>query len=310
MAKSNKIKQGLGKGLGALISSVSFTADEGFSVSNENEQPGITSNIEIKKIITNPYQPRKDFDEVALEDLKNSIQKHGVITAITVRKTDEGYELISGERRVRASILAGLDSIPAYVLDVNTNVQMLEIALIENLQREDLNPIEVANGYQRLIEEYKYTQEQVAERVGRERSTISNFIRLLRLPVSVQDQVRTKKLSYGHARALVSIDDHAKIIVAINEIVTNNLSVRQTEQLVRKILDSNKNSKEKKAPKSNKLSATLEAVINEKSDLLRKIFGTQVKIFPKSETSGSIEFQFYSADDFERLMELFEKARE
>ena len=301
--KSNN--RGLGKGLGALINNVSFKPDEGFSVGGEKDETGFINFIEPSKIITNPYQPRTDFDERALEDLSNSISKHGLIQPITVRKVENGYELISGERRLRALQMAGLDKVPCYVLDVNTNVQMLELALIENLLREDLNPVEVASGYQRLIEEYKYTQEQVAERVGKERSTVTNFLRLLRLPASIQDMVRTKKLTFGHARTLVSLDDHAKIIAAADEIIKNNLSVRETEALIKKISQG----KKKPAPEKNDKSIPAEviAVINEKADYLRKIFGTNIKIYPKSKSSGTIEMQFYSAEDFERIMELFER---
>ncbi len=305
MAKTIKTNRGLGKGLGALISNVSFKPDEGFSIGGQKDETGLINLIEINKIITNPYQPRTDFDESALEDLKNSILKHGLIQPITVRKVENGYELISGERRLRASTLAGIPKVPCYVIDVNTNVQMLELALIENLLREDLNPVEIASGYQRLIEEYKYTQEQVAERVGRERSTVTNFLRLLRLPASIQDMVRMKKLSFGHARALVPIDDHTKIIAVANDIIQNNLSVRETEALIKKISNNKKITNTDKNDKS--IPTEVIAVLKEKADYLRKIFGTNVQIYPKSKSSGTIELQFYTAEDFERIMELFEK---
>lgn len=309
MSKSNKIKPGLGKGLGALIGSVTYKAEEGFSLTGEPDKTGFTSLIDLDKIVTNPFQPRYDFDEVALEDLKNSILKHGVITAISVRKKDDHYELISGERRVRAARLAGLKQIPAYVLDVNTNTQMLEIALIENLQREDLNPVEIANGYQRLIEEYNYTQEQLADRIGKDRSTITNFLRILKLPASVQDLIRAKKISFGHARALAALDDHTKIIWATNEIINNNLSVRETEKLVKKIIE-NKIIQNKKTQKTNQIPYDIEAIIKEKTDQLRDIYGTQVKIYPKTKTSGTIELEYYTADDFERIIELLSKAKQ
>ncbi|HRP01034.1 MAG TPA: ParB/RepB/Spo0J family partition protein [Candidatus Kapabacteria bacterium] len=306
MSKTPKINRGLGKGLGALISNVSFKPEEGFRMEGEKDETGLISLIEISKIKANQYQPRTDFDDNALEDLKNSIINHGLIQPITVRKIEDGYELVSGERRLRASTLAGLNKLPCYVIDVNTNVQMLELALIENLLREDLNPVEVASGYQRLIEEYKYTQEQVAERVGKERSTVTNFLRLLRLPASIQDMVRSKKLSFGHARSLVSIDDHAKILAIAEEIIKNNLSVRETEALIKRI---NSNNKKKASNDKNENSIPQEvlAVINDKADYLRKIFGTNVKIYPKSKSSGTIELQFYSSEDFERIIDLFEK---
>jgi ParB family chromosome partitioning protein len=311
MSNIKKIKTGLGKGLGALIPSVHFKADEGFSVGDENEnrQRGLISEVDIDKVVRNPYQPRQDFDLQALEDLKNSILKHGVIQPITVRKVEIGYELISGERRLRASKEAGMVKIPAYVMVVNTDFQMLELALIENLQREDLNPIEVANGYQRLIEECSYTQEQVADRVGKERSTVTNFLRLLKLPEKIQDYVRIKKFTMGHARALLALSDHAKMIWAGEEIINKTLSVRATESLVKQILAGELRVTPlplKKKVIGSEISPDIISVLNDKADGLRRLFGTQVKILPKSKTSGIIEFEFYSPDDLERLIDIFE----
>jgi len=247
-----------------------------------------------------------------LEELKNSILKHGVIQAISVRHSINGYELISGERRLRASIAAGLKQIPAYVLDDVSDKQMLEIALIENVQRENLNPIEIAHGYNRLIEECNYTQEQVAERVGKDRSTVTNFLRLLKLPESIQELVREKKLSMGHARTLLALDDHLKMIAASNEIIEKELSVRATEMLVRDIqkgkvkftVDGKRIApqKDKKDILPKESALQLEEIENR----LRHLLATNVKITPKSQESGTIEFEFYSIDDFERLIEIFE----
>lgn len=311
MTKSTKMKTGLGKGLGALIPSVEFSADRGFTVSKDESNENsinILSIIEVSKIRANPYQPRQDFDENALEDLKKSILKHGLITPITVRRSINGYELISGERRLRAHQLGEIETIPAYVLEVNTPIEMLELAMIENIQREDLNPIETAHGYKRLIEEFNYTQEQVAERVGKERSTVTNFLRLLKLPENLQEALRAREISMGHARALLALSDVAKMIWAGNEIISKKLSVRDTESLVKQIETGAQaqNSKAKVNSKKDIISAEVKAVLDEKADNLRKSFGTQVRITPRSKESGTIEFEFYSANDLERLFELFE----
>jgi ParB family chromosome partitioning protein len=311
MTKSTKIKPGLGKGLGALIPSVEFSTEKGFTMSKESEDGednGIIGLIEISKIRINPYQPRQDFDKEALEGLKNSILKHGVISPITVRKSINGYELISGERRLRATTEAGLEKIPAYIMDVNTPLEMLELALIENIQRENLNPIETAHGYKRLIEEHNYTQEQVAERVGKDRSTVTNFLRLLKLPENLQEALRSKEISVGHARALLALSDVAKMIWAGNQIIEKQLSVRETESLVKQIETGKINvvSKPKQGLKKEIISAEVKAVLEEKANNLRQAFGTQVRITPKTKESGTVEFEFYSADDLERLFELFE----
>lgn len=320
LPKKDKIKHGLGKGLGALIPSVEFNKEKGFKVSpvssSEGEKKGTVTLIDIDKIKRNPYQPRRDFDPEALEELKNSILKHGVIQAIAVRHSINGYELISGERRLRASIAAGLKKIPAYVLEDVSDKQMLELALIENVQRENLNPIEIAHGYNRLIEECNYTQEQVAERVGKDRTTVTNFLRLLKLPESIQELVREKKLSMGHARTLLALDDPAKIIAASHEILEKELSVRATENLVRDIQKGKvkftydgkriapQKEKQEVLPKESALQ--LEEIENR----LRHLFATNVKIIPKNQESGTIEFEFYSIDDFERLIEIFEKVNQ
>lgn len=310
MSKSSKIKPGLGKGLGALIPSVEFNAETGFTITDENQKlsGSMIAKIEISKIRTNPYQPRQDFDLEALDSLKKSILKHGIISPITVRRSINGYELISGERRLRASIEAGLETIPAYILDINTSLEMLELALIENIQREDLNPIETAHGYKRLIEEYKYTQEQVAERVGKDRSTVTNFLRLLKLPENLQESLRAKEISVGHARALLALNDSAKMIWAGMQINEKQLSVRETEALVKQIESGtlNINSKPKQNIKKDILSSEVKAVLHEKADRLKQIFGTQVRITPKTKESGTIELEFYSADDLERLIDLLE----
>ncbi len=316
--KKEKVKHGLGKGLGALIPTVEFSKDKGFKLApkvEEEESPSeqsLAKLIDVDKIKKNPYQPRTEFDAEELENLKNSIIAHGLISPIAVRYSINGYELISGERRLRAFILAGMKKITAYIINVKSDEEMLELAIIENVQRENLNPIEVAHGYNRLIEEYKYTQEQVAERVGKDRSTVTNFLRLLRLPDSVQDMLRGKKISMGHARALLGINDKSHIIAAAKEIIDKGLSVRATETLVKDIeigkvkfaFDGKKitTQKEKKEIVEKEVALQLEEIENR----LRQQFGTNVRVIPKTKTTGIVEFEFYSIDDFDRLIELFE----
>lgn len=316
MAKTKKAKPGLGKGLGALLPSNIHFSDNGFKFDSEEKEhmEGQIALIEINKVNYNPYQPRKDFDKKSLEDLTNSILEHGVIQPITVRRAVDGYELISGERRLRASNDAGYTKIPAYVLEVKDDVQMLEIALIENVQREDLNPIEIANGYHRLIEECNYTQEQVADKVSKDRSTITNFLRLLRLPEKIQNSLRDKKITMGHARTLLGLSSTERMEMAWDVIINKHLSVRATEQLVKDIelgkydeKESKKKKKRKKKDSKDNVSPETAALLEKSESTLRHTFGTQVKINPKTESTGTIEFEFYSIDDFERLLDLLSK---
>lgn len=306
MAKKKRSQPVLGKGLGALLPSVDFS-DENKSndnISPEETQDRFLINLKIDKIRTNPYQPRDEFDSQALNDLKESILEHGVIQPITVRKSINGYELVSGERRLRASKDAGLAEIPAYVLTFESDNKMLELALIENLQRENLNPIEIANGYQRLIEECSYTQEEVSKKVSKERSTVTNFLRLLKLPEKIQDSLRKKEISMGHARALLALSEQAKMIAAWKEIVDYKFSVRQTEKLVRDIESGKKTDKKNK--KKSPVSREIQIVLEDTANKLRQSYGTNVKITPKSKESGVISFEFYSQDDLERLVDIFD----
>ncbi len=311
-------KSALGKGLGALLPNIQFS-DKGFKIFDDE------SNIEIKKednlaeipvskIVFNPYQPRKKFDEKALEELKNSIIENGVISPITVRRSVNGYELIAGERRLRASVMAGLEKIPAYIRGIDDDVDMLQLALIENLQREDLNPIETANGYRRLINEHNLTQEQVAVKIGKDRSTITNFLRLLKLPQKIQDSLSNGEISTGHARALLPLTNTELMLFAWKEIIKNALSVRATERLVRdliankiKPLGDKEKKEEDERKKDGKIHVTQETalVLRDYENKLRHTFATNVKITTKSKESGTIHIDFYSKDDFERILELF-----
>lgn len=289
MAKTRKT--GLGKGLGALLPNVTVEEKSTDAIAPSME-------ISLSDIIKNPYQPRIDFDPDELEDLKNSILQHGVITPITVKKSQEGYILIAGERRLRASKEAGLDKIPAYVREVETQSEMLEIALIENLQRDDLNPIETAYGFKRLIDECGLTQEKVALKVGKNRSTVTNFLRLIRLPEEIQGALRSSKISTGHARALLSLDDSNLILEAYNRVLKGELSVRETENLVKSI---SKPKARKSDSKQDNNVKTSEIIAFE--DKLRHHLSTEVKINSKNNKSGKIVIDFYNEDDFERIIE-------
>jgi len=290
---------GLGKGLGALIPSVKFEQDDkGFSVpQNVKEEIALISEIPIDQIVKNPYQPRKTFDSEALLELRDSIQLHGVIQPITVRKVENGYELISGERRYRASQLAGLDTIPANIISVDSAQKMLELALIENIQRYDLNPIEEALAYRQLIDECGLTQEQVAVQVSKERSTVTNLLRLLRLPQKAREAVREEKITIGHAKVLLGLKDEGSIDYFVDEIIESNLSIKQL------------NEKIKHPPKKNELSLPKKTNINSADPFildienrLRTEFGTDVKIRIKENDTGSIEIKFYSKDDLDRII--------
>lgn len=306
MSKAKKI--GLGKGLGALLPSVDFSDEKKRSYSEGNDtNENFLLTLDIEKIRANPYQPRDEFDAQALEDLKNSILEHGLIQPVTVRKSINGYELVSGERRLRATKEAGIKTIECYVMNIESDKKMLELAIIENVQRENLNPIEVANGYQRLIEECSYTQEEVSKRVSKDRSTVTNFLRLLKLPEKVQESLRKRLISMGHARALLALNDRPQMLSAFQIITEKKLSVRQTEALIRDIVSgkSVNDKKQKKSPVSKETLIVLEDTANK----LRQSFGTNVKITPKSKESGVISFEFYSQDDLERLIDIFNELK-
>lgn len=317
--QQKKKPTGLGKGLDALLPTINYTG-QGFTIESDEHQESSTYEIEISKIVFNPYQPRKDFDVAALDDLKRSIIEHGIIQPITVRNAVSGYELISGERRMRAAIAAGFLKIPAYVLENVTDLQMLEMALIENVQRENLNPIETANGYQRLIEECNLTQEEVSKKIGKDRSTITNFLRLLKLPDKIQESLRKRELTMGHARTLLAVSDTSNMLPAWHRIIEEGLSVRATESLVKdiesgrvefsrsgKLIETKE--KVKKKDLKDTLSAETKAQLEDDESRLRHIYSTQVRVIPKSEYSGVIEFDFYTIDEYERIMDLFNSVK-
>jgi ParB family chromosome partitioning protein len=276
-------KQALGKGLGALIPDLSTLDDK------EKKALGIME-IELDRIVPNEYQPRKIFDDGKLRELAASIKEQGVIQPVIVHKAGSGYQLIAGERRWRASRLAGLKTIPALVKEA-TKRGLLEMALIENIQREDLNPLEAAEAYKRLQDEFKLTQEELARRVGKERSTVTNFLRVLHLPKEVKQDLSSGALSMGHAKALLSLERSRDQIQTAAMIVKKGLSVREAEAIVDRL---KKPPKEKKARLSHELKA-----VEEK---LKKSLGTKVSITSKSK-GGRIVIEYYSTEELDRKLE-------
>ncbi|MCX6140419.1 MAG: ParB/RepB/Spo0J family partition protein [Candidatus Kapabacteria bacterium] len=305
--------QGLGKGIGALIPKELLRPDstaQQLLAGTTDEVLGVAQ-VGIERISTNPVQPRHHFDEGALEELAQSIAVHGVITPITVRPHFDGYELISGERRLRASKMAGLTTIPAYVINVGSDGQMLEIALVENLQREDLNPLEVAIAYQRLIEECNLKQEDVAIKVGKDRSTVANFLRLLKLPPDAQSALRTRRITMGHARALLALSSDMTQLVVLREIIKRELSVRKTEALVKDLELGRKELVKGGEIKSTSIGASRSSPrpdsstsVSDIENSLRHLFATQVRVRMKNDESGSVDIEFYSLEELERLLEM------
>lgn len=303
MTDSSRSKSVLGKGLSALIPRMnSEEAVAPASLPKDAGEDNVVIAIEVEKIRPNPFQPRADFDPQTLDELKRSILEKGVIQPITVRRTlDQKYELISGERRVRASQEAGLKTIPAYIIRVESDAEMLELALIENLQREHLNPIEIAQSYKRLIEECNLTQEEVGEKIGKDRSTVTNFLRLLKLPEKIQLALRKDAITMGHARALITLPDEKTQIRVFEKIVKNGLSVRKVEELVKTFGE---------APKKKIVSFAsprTDGGIQNIESRLRQSLGTKVTIHRKSGDSGEIVIEYYNADDLDRLIELLEQ---
>ena len=292
-------KDALGKGIRSLLQNIDY--DLKTTAGNLREPvlekaTGI-NRIALSNISINPKQPRRDFDEQALNELAASIRLHDIIQPVTVTQLKDGkYQLISGERRFRAGKLAGLKDIPAYVRHANDQ-QLLELALIENLQREDLNAIEVGLSYKRMMEELNYTQEQVAERMGKERSTVTNYIRLLKLPPDIQLAVRNGSLSMGHARAIVNVDTVDKQLFIFNEIRGKGLSVRQTEELVRTLY---KNDEKIVKPEAKN---TLPPAYKRIEDNLATHYGTKVKLAHHKNGFGSISIEYYSLQELNKILE-------
>ncbi|MEO9003516.1 MAG: ParB/RepB/Spo0J family partition protein [Ginsengibacter sp.] len=295
-----KRKEALGKGIRSLLQNI----DTDLSVTEKNlikdtseHNRLVNTRIPLHLIEPNPGQPRHDFDETSLSELAASVKMHDIIQPLTVTKITNGkYRIVAGERRFRAAKIAGLADVPVYIRDTKDS-KILELALLENLQREDLNAIEIALSYRQLMEELDYTQDQLAERMGKERSTVTNYIRLLKLPPDLQAAVRNGKISMGHARALINVDVIDKQLYIFNEIKNKELSVRQTEELVRKLYT------DKKADVNNSVKTTLPPSLKKIEDNLASHFSTKVKIAHSKKGTGSITFDYYSIEELSSLLD-------
>jgi ParB family chromosome partitioning protein len=298
MSNPNNRKEALGKGIRSLLQSIDadLKTTTGTLKQDVVEKTTSVNRIPIEQIEVNPRQPRQDFDETALQELSSSIKMHGIIQPLTVSHiAPNRYRLIAGERRLRASKLAGLKDLPVYVREVNDQ-QLLELALLENLQRQDLNAIEIGLSYKRLMDECSMTQEQVAERMGKERSTVTNYIRLLKLPPAIVVAVRNGSLSMGHARALINVDSVDKQLYVFHKILDDGLSVRQTENLVRTLYKTG--DAVKKTQK-----AVLAPAFKKIEDNLASHFNTRVKMLHHKSGHGSISFEYYSIEELNAILD-------
>ena len=292
MAKPKK--RGLGKGLDALLSPASPSAPRTERVPSLESGVEVVLQLDPRIIEPNPQQPRTTFQEEALEELADSIRRDGVQEPVLVRQVQGVYQLVSGERRVRASIMADKPTIPAICRDVS-DADMLKLGLIENIQREDLNAIELARGYQQLITEFEWTQEELAGQVGKKRATVTNTLRLLNLPSDVQRCVADQQISMGHARALLALDSPQAQSAACRKIIAEGLSVRQTEKLT--------SPQQQKKPRKQNKDPDLVGI----EDDLRRRLGTRVTIRASGKNRGKIELEYYNLDDFERILDLFRR---
>lgn len=284
-----------GRGLDAILGNI----DVDTLGSNESDVTASISMVALSDIETNPFQPRKEFDQTALEELAQSIREQGVITPITVRRMPDGkYQLIAGERRLRASQLAGLKELPAYIR-IATDGQMMEMALVENIQRENLNAMEIALSYNALIEECQLTHEQLSQRVGKDRSTITNYLRLLNLPAETQLALSSGLISMAHARALINVEEPEKHLAILHEIVNRHLSVHQTEQLVKV----GKSEKKVGVASREELPSTHSAAQSQ----MRQMLGCEVEVKRSRRGKGSMTIHFNNDEDFERIMKLLQK---
>jgi ParB family chromosome partitioning protein len=297
MSAPKQNKDALGKGIRSLLQSIDSDLKNTAGQLKPQAVEAATSvlRLPLENIEANPKQPRRDFDEQSLQELAHSIKLHDIIQPVTVSKLHGNkYRLVSGERRLKAAKIAGLKDIPAYIRQANDQ-ELLELALLENLQREDLNAMEVALSYKRMMEELNHTQEQVAERMGKDRSTVTNYIRLLKLPPDIQIAVRNGELSMGHARALVNVDTIDQQLYIFDEIKTKDLSVRQTENLVRALY---KQKEGKKAP-----SSSIPDSFKKVEDKLASHFSTRVKLKHSKNGSGQITFDYYSLEELNKLLD-------
>lgn len=288
------VKKGLGKGLDSLI-----TDKVSKPVKPKSEHVADAVMIDIKKVEPNREQPRKKFDEDALIELSESIKQFGVLQPLLCQERDDYYEIIAGERRWRAAKIAGIKEVPVIIKKLSEQ-EIMEISLIENLQREDLNPIEEALAYKRLIDEFKLKQDEVAERVSKSRTAVTNAMRLLKLNEKVQQMVIDEMLTTGHARALLGIEDQDIQYVLAQQIFDQKLSVRDTEKLVKSM----QNEKKGKKKEPEKLDSKLLAIYSDLEEQMKKIMGTKVLINSKNSNSGKIEIEYYSQDELDRIIDL------
>ncbi len=292
---SNMKRSALGRGLDSLIS-MDDIRTEGSSAINE---------IELSLITPNPDQPRTFFDEEALEELAASIRELGIIQPLTLRKTgNDQYQIISGERRYRAALIAGLDSVPAYIRTANDS-ELTEMALIENIQREDLNAIEIALTFKKLIDQYNLTQERLSARIGKKRTTVANFLRLLKLPAEVQLGLRDRRVDMGHARALLAVENPKMQLKLYNEIIKNGLSVRQVEELAKQYNELSPDDPDKKTPHSESISKEYELLKKH----LAQSFRTPVQFSCNKQGKGKITFPFKNEEELERLITIFDRLK-
>lgn len=289
-------KKGLGKGLDSLI-----TDKVSKPVKPKSNHAADAVMIDINKVEPNREQPRKKFDEDALIELSESIKQFGILQPLLCQERDDYYEIVAGERRWRAAKLAGIKEVPVIIKKL-TNQQIMEISLIENIQREDLNPIEEALAYKRLLEEFKLKQDEVAERVSKSRTAVTNTMRLLKLDEKVQQMVIDEMLTTGHARALISIEDRDLQFQMANQIFDNKLSVRETEKLVRKLGEEKEEITKTKEP-------DVEIIYRNLEEKVKEILGTKVQISHKKNNSGKIEIEYYSNEELERIIELLESVQ-
>jgi len=281
------IKRGLGKGLEALIPKA------------EQKEKGLIMEVDVESLIPNLFQPRKNFDREKMEELKGSIKKHGMIQPIVVRKLANGYEIVAGERRLKAAKEIGLKKIPAIIKNIN-NEKSLEIALVENIQREDLNPVEQANAFKRLVDEFNLTQQELAEATGKSRALVANTIRLLKLNLEIQKNISEGKISFGHAKLLLSIEDEEVQKAVCDRIIVNDLSVRDTERLIKNI--------EKVQKKQFKVKNITIERFPEVEGRLRDALGTKISILYDGK-KGKINIEFYNKEDLRRITDLLLKER-
>ena len=290
-------KKGLGKGLDSLITNKVEKPVEVKSVGKADENGAVLMNI--NKVEPNREQPRKKFDEDALLELSESIKQFGVLQPLLVTERDDYYEIIAGERRWRAAKLAGVKEVPVIIKKL-TEKEIMIISLLENIQREDLNPIEEAQGYKRLIEEFNLKQDEVAEQVSKSRTAVTNAMRLLKLSDKVQQMLIDEMLTTGHARALLAIEDHDKQYEIAQRIFDEKLSVRDTEKLMKNL----QNEKADSSAPTNKIDPQLRAIYNDLEEQMKALIGTKVFINPKDDKKGKIEIEYYSQDELDRIIDL------